>query len=93
METNNIPTVCTMCNCNVAIEMIDGSIIKVPMEARFSPDGFTISESLYRYDEISVIYGLEPVRMFYAISNTYRFTEAAIDVESYTNYLKDNGIL
>ena len=56
METNNIPTVCTMCNYNVAIEMIDGSITKVPMEVQLSPEGFIINESLYRYDEISSIY-------------------------------------
>lgn len=90
MKTNNIPTVCTMCNCNVAIEMIDGSIIKVPMEARFSPDGFTIGESLYRYDEITTIYGLNPVRRFNSVGNC-RFTEITgsdIDID-----LKCYGIL
>ena len=40
------------CLDNVAIEMIDGSITKVPMEAQLSPEGFIINESLYRYDEI-----------------------------------------
>ena len=36
------------CLDNVAIEMIDGSITKVPMEAQLSPEGFIINESLYR---------------------------------------------
>lgn len=40
------------CLDNVAIEMIDGSITKVPIEAQLSPEGFIINESLYRYDEI-----------------------------------------
>lgn len=90
METNNIPTVCTMCHYNVAIEMIDGSIIKVPMEAQLSPDGFIINESLYCYDEISSIYGLNPVRRFNSVGNC-RFTEifgSDIDIN-----LKYYGIL
>ena len=90
METNNIPTVCTMCHYSVAIEMIDGSITEVPMEAQLSPEGFIINESLYRYDEISSIYGLNPVRRFNSVGNC-RFTEifgSDIDID-----LKYYGIL
>lgn len=89
METNNIPTECTMCHYDVAIEMIDGSIIKVPIEAKFSSDGFIINGSLYRYDEISSIYGLNPIRRFNSVGNC-RFIEifgSDIDID-----LKYHGI-
>ena len=90
MKTYSLPEICKMCNNNIAIEMIDGSITKVPMEAQLSPEGFIINESLYRYDEISSIYGLKPIRRFNSVGNC-RFTEifgSDIDID-----LKYHGIL
>ena len=93
MKTYSLPEICKMCNNNIAIEMIDGSIIKVSEEIRYLSDEFFINGSFYNYIGIAAIYGLKPIRAFYAIRVMCVFAEAYVNEEAYTKYLKDNGIL
>ena len=93
MKTYSLPEICTMCNNNMAIEMLDGTIIKVSDEVRFLYEEFCVNGEFYNYVGIAAIYGLNPIRVFYAIRVLCGFTEAYINEEAYTKYLKDNGIL